>query len=317
MFTGDCRGSDDLNKKEDHEIVGTKRTGIAPVRSRIKNAEKSPFVERFAQHALIYSSKCGGIFQATHRSTGIELTAKIFRKDSSTRESTQSQVRRGYKTERATLKKIQHNSILKYRGWGEDETSQYLLFEGGVLSSFRTIIDSSLTSMNETEVIRIFGQIFSALELLHKKGHYHGAVRAESVLQMKDGSIRLTNFEISKRQMLFWGNMSGREEEEPDPYKAPLERSWKKEDARKGDMWSCGVLMFYFLTRRLPHHSLAVTEKGTLNCDGTGNGIPAIGNQAATLLFRLLEADSTRRFTASEAVEWCQRHFYRNEHQNV
>jgi serine/threonine protein kinase len=96
------------------------------------------------------------------------------------------------------LKKTEHPLIIEFYQHFEDEENHYLVMEympNGNLASF--INENGALSLQLTK--RMFTQIFSVLEYLHKKLRVaHRDLKAENILLDENFNIRVIDFGLSK-----------------------------------------------------------------------------------------------------------------------
>ena len=105
--------------------------------------------------------------------------------------------RRAVKTDRAMLAMLKHQSILKFRGYGE---SGGVLFLVNDASEFLPLSDS-LTSgrrFSSEDIIEVGWQVCSALQLAHNQGLAHGGLSLDSVLLSDNLQVTVIDFGVAR-----------------------------------------------------------------------------------------------------------------------
>lgn len=133
------------------------------------------------------------VVTATRRDTGDIVRLIIFSAEISQR----SEFRRAIKIDRTLLTKLQHQSVVKFLGYGE---SGGVLFLSTASSDFATLSEQ-LTSgrrFSSEDIIEIGWQVCSALQLAHNLGLAHGGLSTESVLLSDNLQVTVVDFGVAR-----------------------------------------------------------------------------------------------------------------------
>lgn len=133
------------------------------------------------------------VLSATRKDSGELVRLTIF----SAEVSQHPEFRRAVKMDRAMLAMLQHQSIVRFLGYGES---------GGTL--FLWTAPCSFTSLSEQlkngrgfsseDIIEIGWQVCSALQLAHNLGLAHGGLSAESVLLSSNLQVTVIDFGVAR-----------------------------------------------------------------------------------------------------------------------
>ncbi len=134
---------------------------------------------------------------------------------------------------------------------------------------------------SEYEVRNITAQLCDGLSTLHRAGIIHRDINPSNVMIDKKGIIKIIDYDIM-RTVKIGKNADTRIMGTPG-YAAPEQFGFTQTD-RRADIYSCGVLMNYLLTKQTPGEKLFF-----------GNLTPIIE--------RCIEMDSTNRFNTAEELK--------------
>ncbi|KAH0792137.1 CAMK family protein kinase [Histomonas meleagridis] len=142
----------------------------------------------------------------------------------------------------------------------------------------------------ETSIaIRLIDQLFSAVEYIHGIGICHRDIKLENLLLSKNG-LKLCDFGFAS--LTFNGKVHGNCGSYE--YSAPEAIREQEFDGFKADMWSCGVVIYAFLSRRLPFTN--VNRDFDFNTPVDYSPIP---KDFRHLIQQLLSVDPTKRPNAT------------------
>ncbi len=133
------------------------------------------------------------LFTAIHRDTGEAVWLTVF----SAEISQLPEFRRAVKLDRAMLAMLQHQSIVKFLGYGESEGALLLATE---TSDFARLCDQLTAGrrFSSEDIIEIGWQVCSALQLAHNLGLAHGGLSAESVLLSDNLQVTVIDFGVAR-----------------------------------------------------------------------------------------------------------------------
>lgn len=148
------------------------------------------------------------------------------------------------------LKKLNHPNIVKL-----DDVLQNSKYIGIVLEyasggEFYKYIQSK-TRLKDNIACRFFAQLISGVRYMHSKGLVHRDLKLENLLLDKHENLIITDFgfvnEFNKTNELMVTPCGS------PCYAAPeLVTSMKPYEARKADIWSCGIILYAMLAGYLP-----------------------------------------------------------------
>ncbi|BFU22751.1 protein kinase, putative [Entamoeba histolytica HM-1:IMSS-B] len=155
-----------------------------------------------------------------------------------------------------TLKKLQHQYVVKVNGMYNHETTMYIVMEYVSGGSLQQLIENErskkIKNSDEKDQVfglielnrcrKLFGQIMIALEYVHDNGIIHRDIKPDNILLTKDGNAKLADFGIAKKATIegcstFVGTLD---------YLAP-EISTSNSYDQASDIWSCGVMLYNML----------------------------------------------------------------------
>ncbi|KAJ2824311.1 ATP binding [Coemansia erecta] len=204
------------------------------------------------------------------------------------------------------LKGLDHKNVVKYMGTDMDESKLYIFLEyvsGGSVTSAL----ASYGMFPESLVRTYTAQIIEGLVYLHGQGIIHRDIKGGNVLIDQDGSVKISDFGISKRVdevVVAAANKAGR--------RASLQGSvfWMAPEVVKdthytvkGDVWSLGCLVIEMLTGAHPFPDL--DQMQALYTIGQ-RGRPQIPSSASAVaqefLDQALQVDLEMRPTATDLI---------------
>ena len=145
------------------------------------------------------------------------------------------------------LSQLDHERIIKLKGWFEDRQNLYLVLEylsGRDLSKhFRKNLP------NKEFIIKIMTQIIEAVKYCHDKGIIHRDIKLDNILIDRDKNIKLTDFGLC----IVKEKSSDRFYEEVGTVRYTAPELLNKEGYDESvDIWGIGVILFLLLTGKYP-----------------------------------------------------------------
>ena|GEM_PF-360569 len=130
---------------------------------------------------------------ATRRDTGETVRLTVFSAEISQR----PEFRRAIKMDRSMLTILQHQSIVKFLGYGE---SGGVLFLSTESSDFATLSEQLINGRGFTseDIIEIGWQVCSGLQLAHNLGLAHGGLSTESILLSDNLQVTIIDFGVAR-----------------------------------------------------------------------------------------------------------------------
>lgn len=145
---------------------------------------------------------------------------------------------------------IEHPSIIDISEIADTESHIYqfmrLAEHGDLLRKLRK------TPFEISIGIKLIDQLISAVEYLHSYGICHRDIKLENILLSKHGGLKLCDFGLSTITFdgIIQGHCGSYE------YSAPEAINKTEFDGFKADMWSCGVVAYAIIARKLPYNNV-------------------------------------------------------------
>ena len=183
------------------------------------------------------------VCQGTHMPTGEKVAIKIMSKDQIKEKSDQIRIEKEINIQ----KKLHHQNIVQQYAIIETQTTIYIISEycsGGEL--FDYIV--SKRKLYEVEACRIYQQLISGLEYLHKQRICHRDLKPENLLFDSKHILKIADFGLSNDYHK--GKLS-------TPcgspcYAAPEMVTGKKYSGSSVDIWSSGIVLYTMVCGFLP-----------------------------------------------------------------
>ena len=211
----------------------------------VSQIKKNPY-DDYTPLRILGTGAYGKVFLVEHNITGMKRALKQIKKRLSFEKSNEESVF----NELNILKKIDHQNVVKVYEYYIDNLNYYIITEycqGGDL--FDAVKDKELS---EYQVSCIMYQIFLAVNHLHKINIMHRDLKLENILITKiedDGLYRIKICDFGTSYLF----EEGHKEKKiigSGYYIAP--EVFKKKYNFKCDIWSCGVIMYVLLTKKIP-----------------------------------------------------------------
>lgn len=153
-----------------------------------------------------------------------------------------------FQQEARSVARLKHPNILEVFDFGYEDRVAYLvleLIEGG------TLADRVGGPMPLEDVVRILGQVASALDYAHRQGIIHRDIKPSNILLHKNGTAVLADFGLAKmagavRRLTSTGSVMGTPE-----YMSP-EQAADEAVGPASDRYSLAVVAYEMLTGRVP-----------------------------------------------------------------
>ena len=255
---------------------------------------------------LIGSGVDGCVFMGMHRMIDFPVAIKIinrFSKNGQISNNEDKPVNLIDNTDRIMneieiMKKLNHPNIISLIDVVENQNSIALVQE---LALHGTVLFSQKLS-SESAIFKFFSQICDALNYLHNEiGIVHRDIKAENILVDEFGNIKLTDFGLSKsvQKNSMLKTRCG------SPLYSSPELIKGQEYDEKTDVWSLGILLFYFSTGKFPFHSNNILQ---LLSDITTEDVVfpepcELSLELKNLILKMLEKDPSKRPNIREIME--------------
>ena len=256
--------------------------------------------ENYNISAKIGSGAFGYVRLAVHKDSNQKRAIKTIDKETITKDMKE---RTKFFNEVDILRRADHPNILRLYEFYEDERHYHLVTEyvaGGELFDF--IIKSKMLS--ESIAANFMKQILSAVAYCHDHNIVHRDLKPENLLLDKesaDSTVKVIDFGTSA---IYDQNKQLTQKYGTAYYIAP--EVLRKEYNEKCDIWSCGVILYIFLSGRPPFGGkndrdiLTKVQQGTVPWGPEWN---KISEEAKRLIKKMLEYDPKHRYSAAQALQ--------------
>ncbi|KAJ1731710.1 ATP binding [Coemansia sp. Benny D160-2] len=200
------------------------------------------------------------------------------------------------------LKGLDHKNVVKYLGTDMDDTNLYIFLEyvsGGSVSSAL----ASFGMFPETLVRTYTAQILEGLVYLHAQGIIHRDIKGGNVLIDQDGSVKISDFGISKRvdEVVAASKKDRRASLQGSVFWMAPEVVKDTHYTFKGDVWSLGCLVIEMMTGSHPFPELDQLQAlYSIGQRGRPKIPDAISPHANDFLELTLQVDVDTRPTATD-----------------
>ncbi len=223
----------------------------APIETRLNTSSRTEIGSTVAGYVVseeVTTNAFGGTFRAKDPKTGISVTIKTWSCDRG-KEREMEDIASRFLSTMECLRQLEHPNLLPPDEFGREGNLLYAVTkepDGQDISRF--IQKGRLLPVRE--VLRIVGQVASALQCAHDKKIVHQYLRPASVLIEKPSlTVRVRNFEDTWLAPL--DRVAGADHVGLHLYLSPEEVSGKRVDGRS-DIFSLGVIFFEMLTGATP-----------------------------------------------------------------
>ena len=242
----------------------------------------------------------GKVDLVEHLITGKIRAMKVIQKKNMAQQNNEASVL----NELNILKKIDHQNVVRVYEFFSDADNYYLITEyceGGDL--YESVKDKRLS---EVQVACIMYQILSALNHLHKMKIMHRDLKPENILvykQEEDGLYRVKICDFGTSHLFQFGDtekiIMG-----SSYYIAPevLNRNYDF----KCDLWSCGVIMYVLLTKKVPFAGQGDKEvrRSIIKRRYNSDPLKSYSQYIQELIQALLEKNPEKRINAETALTY-------------
>ena len=200
------------------------------------------------------------------------------------------------------LKKIDHQNVVKIYEYYSDKENYYLVTEYCAGGDLYAVMKNE--PISEVQAACIMYQILVALNHIHKMKIMHRDLKLENILVSKkeeDGLYRVKIcdfgtshlFKNGKKEKLIAGSSY---------YMAP--EVLKRKYDFKCDLWSCGVIMYVLLTKKVPFFGANEKQmrKSIIKKSYNPEPLQIYSQYVQNIIDELLEKDYEKRLNAEKAL---------------
>uniref|UniRef100_A0A0G4GZI9 Aurora kinase n=1 Tax=Chromera velia CCMP2878 TaxID=1169474 RepID=A0A0G4GZI9_9ALVE len=187
----------------------------------------------------------GNVYVARERRSGYVFALKTIMKHGMLRTRMEKQLR----AEIEIQSHLRHPNVLRMYGYFWDEQRIYLMLEFAPFGELYRIVRDQCP-LDERRAAGYLWQVIEGLRYCHSKNVMHRDIKPENVLIGDQNTLKIADFgwsshSVSKRRKTFCGTLD---------YLAP-ELTLNKPYSTETDVWSCGILIYEFLTGLAPFSS--------------------------------------------------------------
>ncbi|KAF9420292.1 serine/threonine-protein kinase HAL4/sat4 [Podila epigama] len=252
-----------LFNKKLHDIDGNRPSTPESTHSHKKHSVEDDFVSKYGElHNVIGKGACGVIRLAVKKNpeTGEEINTAVKEFTHDHGESQRTYMRR-LTSEFCIASSLKHINVIdtmdlvQLHGDTFSEVMEYC--SGGDLHS----LIASADTLDEAESACFFAQLLNGVSFLHSMGVAHRDLKPENLLLTEDGNLKIADFGNSEVFRMPWENKarSSTFVRGSGPFIAPEEFTTETFDARKVDMWACGII---YMCMRLGQYTWHEASEG-------------------------------------------------------
>ena len=228
----------------------------------------------------------GTVKLATHKITKEKVAIKILNKNRITKAQKTLLSR-----ELSIFKKMNHFNIIKLYSIIETESIIYLIQE---YSSGKELSDyiQNHSKIDEKEICKFFQQIISGIEYIHYMGIAHRDLKPENILLTRANDIKIIDFGLSN----IYSEGELLKTSCGSPYYAPPEMlQGKPYNGLYSDIYSCGIILYYMLSKKLPFNENNNKELYKKIIEGKFQMPKNISKEAQDLLKKIIKVNPEER----------------------
>lgn len=197
------------------------------------------------------------------------------------------------------LKSLRHNNIIQLYSVISSTTKIYIFMEfASGKELFEYIVSKS--RLSEMEACRLFQQLISGIDYLHKLKIAHRDLKPENLLLDHKKEIKIADFGLSNiyenEQMLLKTACGS------PCYAAPEMLMGKAYFGLKVDIWSCGVILYAMICGYLPFEEKSNDLLYRKIIEGKFSFPSFVSESAKDLIRRILNVNPVKRFRVEEIV---------------
>ncbi|KAH0785672.1 CAMK family protein kinase [Histomonas meleagridis] len=195
-----------------------------------------------------------------------------------------------------TIGSVYHQSIQSYIDTVIRDDDLFLVLELEA-NPFFSIFDTQNTALDEEHARHIFGELMEAVSYLHSNGIAHGDINPNSIFFNTQRNLKLGYFFRSTRNedaSDYYGTLN---------YQPPEACDGGSYDAKKADIWACGVLIYTCLAYEMPFQGLDIDNLKHSIFDRPLDYPTFFPTDLVELLKKMLAIDPDDRLTAAEVLK--------------
>jgi formylglycine-generating enzyme required for sulfatase activity/predicted Ser/Thr protein kinase len=215
-------------------------------------------MERIGKYSIqseIGKGGMGVVYRGLDPYIGRTVAIKTIRLDVLRQEGSRDEALRRFLREAQAAGNLSHPNIVTIYDVGEHEGMIYIAMEFVQGQSLETLLQQG-RAFTLAEVVRLFGQIASALDYAHGKGIVHRDIKPANILVGEDLRVSIVDFGIARTAtstMTQAGILLG-----TPRYMSPEQIAGRQVDSRC-DIFALGAILYELLTRHNPFEGESIT----------------------------------------------------------
>ncbi len=160
-----------------------------------------------------------------------------------------------FRREAQAAGRLNHPGIVSIYEFGEDGGVAFIAMEFVKGKELKSLFDEN-RRFADKDIARIMGEILAALEHAHRAGVTHRDMKPANVILLEDGKVKVADFGLARIEtsdLTQAGTVMG-----TPTYMSPEQFLGTPADGRS-DIFSCGVMLYQFLTGERPFTGAATT----------------------------------------------------------
>ncbi|PKY18917.1 Pkinase-domain-containing protein [Rhizophagus irregularis] len=198
---------------------------------------------------------------------------------------------------------LQHVNVVRTVDLVQDENQNWCeVMEYCAGGDLYTAIKSNF--MSPIEINCCFKQLIMGIDYLHSNGVAHRDIKPENLLLDKNGHLKITDFGVSDVFKTCWeeGAHLSRGICGSEPYIAPEQFESKEYDARKVDIWACGIVYYTLVYQGIPFRMAVPNDPNYASYLEKRNNrdylpFEKLPQGCRELMYNILEPNSRKRIT--------------------
>ncbi|KAF9921414.1 serine/threonine-protein kinase HAL4/sat4 [Linnemannia zychae] len=164
--------------------------------------------------------------------------------------------------------------------------------------------------MSRVEIDCCFKQLINGVAYLHSMGVAHRDIKPENLLLDGDGHLKITDFGVSDVFRMCWEQKAHLSKGlcGSEPYIAPEEFLSKEYDARKVDIWACGIVYYCMVYQGIPFRAATAQDPNyqhflSTNATNSYEPFEKLPIGARNLMKKILDPNPETRITIEGIME--------------
>ncbi len=208
------------------------------------------------------------------------------------------------KSEIRLARKITHRNVLRTYDFGDASGVPFISMEYVRGMTLRYLLQNR-ARVPFAAGLRIIRQVCTALMVAHEQAVLHRDIKPENVMLEPSGNAKLMDFGIASPMRRGDGQAAERLVVGTPRYASPEQLLGEPVDERT-DIYSCGVMMYYMFTGKLPFNERNMERllevKGKEEYTAPADLVPGFPAELAAVITACLRADREKRPQSAEAL---------------